>query len=492
MKRIKGYISSYEITVFLLIFIAMLCDKQNSIPKTLVLSVGLTSIFSIFNAMFKNRIKALIGIFFFTMPFNIVLYRENVKWAMNTAGAKPYLVIDFKDILIVLMAMYIIKNYKKLDWKLFILPMIFIVINLASVFVSVRMWASIYEVIRIFKFSIVAIFFYLSFNKEVYKLMVNGLGCAMIIQLIIGIGQIVLGKALGLQFLGESPRVFRVSVEGLEKGFSGTMAHPGTMALFSLFVLCLVIFTSEDNKLKRVYIGTLIIAISLTFARTSIALMALCLVIGAIFNFRHIFNFKKKRKISIVDSLKQNKKKAIGGLTVLVLIGIVARGPITDFVGRFTESDILHQLKSRTNHITLALDIYKEKPSWAYGSNTYLEGSKRVFPEKFEKKLFNYVHPVHNIYALYLVEIGIVGLLSFISLIGLIVYAAFVKVRNSVKNNKFDYRCRMGLTMMTWMLLFSVYGMTGWSGAKDYFMLIFWMLIGIGIKFIKSRKIQML
>lgn len=479
--------------IFVMIFLlASIISPSTSVTKGIVLSVGILIgmlILEVFNLNFKKKIVFLLA---FTLPFNLMIYQGVIKDTVNLAGAKNTLLFNFYDLLIITIFVISIfeksfRNNIKKNWKLLLIPIGYLVINLLSIINSYNVSASIYENIRLIKAFLLCISFAFSFSEELYYLFIRGIGLSMVGQLFIGLMQRIIGGPIGIQFLGESNKVFRSGVEGLEKGMSGTMSHPGTLAVYSLFVLAMVLFVSRKViKEKYVYIGAAILTTILTYARTSMLLCAFIIFIGLLFylyNSNKISYFKKLNINTINKSIKKHKSKLIIGLLMFIGVGFLFRNQIVSVVDRFVNSDTNLQFNSRIWHMRIGIDAYNDRESFAYGANTYTYVIKEKFPEEYDKGRFHYVQPVHNLYVLYLVELGLIGVLIYIALYGRVLLTLFkVNVINSEYLKSIIYGTGI------WTMAIMLYNLTGWSAGKDYFIQIMWIVIGLNIFVLNKRK----
>lgn len=494
VEKIKGNINikKYDYIMAIIFFIILLVSPMNGIAKTIVLSVGFFIGLILVGMFIKDIKEKLIFLLSFTLPFNVVMYIEKDVEVINLAGAKNFFVFTFFDLLIIFMLGYYIYSEKsiiniKKNIKRIILPIIYLIVNLLSVVVAFNKVAAGYEVLRLAKCIILFVMIAFYFSEKLYVIFVKGICFGICLQLLIGLMQIIKGAPLGIQFLGESHTVFRNSVEGLEKGMSGTMAHPGTLAIYGVFCLSIIIFINKDLiKGKNIFIGATILTIILTFSRTSMLLMGIVLVSALINSFMNSSLFNYSAIINKIKCFKLTRKKIviISMLVFVVASGLfLLRNQVGAVVDRFTNSDMSLQLKSRTWHTRIGLKAYKERENFAYGANNYTYIIRDKYPEKYASGSFHYVQPVHNLYILYLVEIGVIGVLIYIIIYGKVILSIF-------KINKFKSPILRSIILSTsvWALVIMIYNFTGWSGAKDYFVQIMWIVVGLNTFAVLSNK----
>lgn len=466
----------------IMIFVIILFQK--SISKAVVISgffMILTSVVLIKMKDYNNMLFYMFAIF---LTMSVKVYIKDVPTGIYTAGANVGTIITIYDVLIIIYILNNIRRFKdssKIVYKFVpILSVLFLILEIATYKYALNKTATVNEILRIAKFILFSLVITKTFDYEKYKSFVTGLGHVVILQLCLGVLQIVKGGALGLGIFGEATRVFREGVSGLEKGMSGTIGHPGTMAIFTLFCLCNFLFM-QKSKEKVIFIMAAIFTIILTFARTSIVLM-----ICEIFGFFLIKIFRKELKFNITY------KKIMISIFLIIFVSLslfIIRDKVIVLINRFTESDFSEQVEGRGEHTEVAETVYKIKGNWANGANNYVYTVKSVFPIE-ARNYFNYMYPVHNLYALYLVEIGKVGVALYVLLylsIPLSIFKKFnINDEEKIKNNAIID------AGFLWIFTILVFNFTGWSGAKDILMLLMWLSIGFSQGSInKCKNIEM-
>ncbi|CUO46257.1 O-antigen ligase family protein [Clostridium disporicum] len=458
MKKASIYYISYSVFIFCFM---ILCN--NKLSKAVVFSgifllLGLGSFY-----INKNYLKSLIFLLGFCLPINLSFYYLNYYPDRNIAGALVGWKFTLLDLIIFLIIIYSFRNFtsKIFRKKINILILVYLLINIFSVNVALDKYAALFEVVRLLKCILLMYAIITTFNSELYDVFVDAIGKTIIVQFILGILQIIKGGNLGLSFLGESQRVFRDGVTGLEKGMSGTLGHPGTMAIFTLFCLTMLIFNTR-LKNRKLYILISIITIILTFARTSIILMCFIII---------IYKITTRKKFT----LTYKKLIIVYLIAAISLVGaLILKDQIGDIVNRFIASDFSNQVDGRGEHSQLAIQIYNNRESWSYGANNYIFASQKNFPNHYSLQHFKYIFPVHNLYCLYLVELGVWGMIIYIALISIPIINWFIfDILKGKKTNKYL------ITFAVWSIVIMIYNFTGWSGAKDILVYPMWIVLGL-------------
>lgn len=466
-----------------IIFLIILFAK--SIPKAIVLSSCFFILTTFLLLKFKDYLKSVAYLLGFFLSMKIVLYYSVKDSGMILyPGASVGIVITLYDILMLMLIFYtIVKSLKaKEDEKIkvgiyLVLPIAYLVLHILASRFSIDKEASICEIIRLIKNIIFSIAIIKIFNLDTFEAFAKGIAHTMTFQLMLGILQIIKGSSVGLSFLGESSDGFRVGVEGLEKGMSGTLGHPGTLGIFSIFSLCIIMGCTK-LKHKKIYVSVCILSVMLTFARTSILLMF------AIFLGYYILKIYRKE----IDFRLTHKKIIIGTLIMLITIisVIIAKNQLITITSRFVESDFSQQIINRNAHKEVALYVYKNRTNWAYGPNNYVLSVGKMFPAKFNKNEFYYRYPVHNLYMLYLVELGILGPILYC----LLYFGNIIRMLRKINENKKNYVVIL-IVMAIWATCMMIYNFTGWSGDKDILITIMWISIGISLAtFKRLNKIE--
>lgn len=420
----------------------------------------------------KFNIEKIMNIcFFIAIPF-LMDYGFNGRSDYHLV-TREYYVFNFLQAFSVVMLVFIIKNRKKVKVDIdLVLISSFVFICFISSFYAINMNAALFDAFRYFQLLIIYIYFSRIFNSKKFKKnIMNTLVIGLLIQLFIGVMQIITGGPIGLKYLGEGTSVFRAGAAGLEKGFSGTFGHPGPIALYACFILIWTLFDKELNRFIRI-IGISVSSIIIVFAfgRSTILLMLLV----------YIIYFSK-----IV--LKPTAKNAILAFFLigsLIIATSVSWKQLTPLLDRFLNSDIEQQYDNRMMHYDIGFYFVKQKPILGIGINNYLDKTKLDYPSEFGTN-FYLKNPIHNVFLLYAVEIGIIGVLVYISFI-LKFMLSNIKSR---KMNEFDENEKLMLKgYNVTILIYSLYNMQGWGGVQTKSLIMFILTIAFGYNLINSKK----
>lgn len=338
----------------------------------------------------------------------------------------------------------IITNIEKIKINVdLILLFIFNIILLYGVFTSLNSWASFFDYIRYFIVTLIYIYFSRIFDYKKYiNIIINFFVFGAIFQFIVGILQILKGGPVGLYLLGEGSEVFRAGVSNYERGFSGTLGHPGNMGLYALLILSWCLFSVKYKKdlinFTGIVISTLMIIIAA--GRTAILIMVL---VYFIYIIKEVAKFEMKKILLLVATF-----------FILIIIMVLFKDYINEIVNRFTASDMGVQVENRYIHMELGLKYFKLHPILGIGLNNYLDYTSMDFPESFYNN-FYLSNPIHDVYILYLAEIGITGLIIYVmSLLNNLLYY--------LKTPKINRANMTGLLIA--LLCYVIYNFQGWGG----------------------------
>ena len=228
---------------------------------------------------------------------------------------------------------------------------------------------------------------------------------AGVIEGLIGLGQFIFQRSLGLYLLGEShlgPNILglaRVDLLGnnLIRAY-GTFPHPNVLGGFLLFTIVATVW-NKSVKYKNILIIIQLISLGLTFSRS--ALLGLLIII--------ILYFTCSRDGACPVSTKNWKSKkflAFGSLILLISFIFLVRSPLQKLLSGRDETTIL-----RIEYAKAAIARFIDSPilGRGWGTNSIELPAFSTFPFYFWEW-----QPVHNIYLLALSDLGIVGLLIFL------------------------------------------------------------------------------
>ncbi len=413
--------------------------------------------------------------FFTTLAFNVeVALLGDAFDSTHTGGLRANLTLTHVYLIVVMWFFTDLLNKKnkkntrlkaisKVNFE-FVFFFLYFLTSVLSLYVAVNKIAAIYVLIRIL--FLVLLYYLLSRYrlKEAWPLFIAGIVFTVCTQLAIGIGQLITNDSIGLAVLGENQNPFRGGTEGLERGISGTLGHPGTFAIFLTLIFPILLtqlLTTKKQMEKYFIILSLIVgilAIFLSSARTSIVIV----LVGSIFII--LFNLWFRNR----ENLNTNRIFRFGLLFLFIVI-IGASFIIDEIVSRFVASDFIFQILERNRIAQLALDIIFESPKnilLGVGLNNYTD----IISSKGTG--FIYSHPVHNFYLLLWAEAGIFNLVSFI----LILFFSIRKMLFIVRKGKLDLANKaLGILISLMSLVF--YNFTGWSNNHNQIFILFFTLI---------------
>lgn len=357
---------------------------------------------------------------------------------------KEYYTFNIMHIFAIFFLIEIITNIKKVKIHVdLVLLFVFNIILIYGVFTSLNNWASFFDYIRYFIVTLIYIYFSRIFDYKKYiDIIINTFVFGAIFQFIVGILQILRDGPVGLYILGEGSEVFRLGVSNYEKGFSGTLGHPGNLGLYALLILSWCLFSVKYKKdsinFTGIIISTLIIIIAA--GRTAILIMVL---VYFIYTLKEAAKFEVKKMILLAATF-----------LILIIIMLLFKDYINEIINRFTASDMGVQVENRYIHIELGITYFQTHPIFGIGLNNYLDYTSIDFPESFYNN-FYLSNPIHNVYILYLAEIGISGLVVYvISILSNLVYYFKTPSTNRVVISGF----------LIALLCYAIYNFQGWGG----------------------------
>lgn len=271
---------------------------------------------------------------------------------------------------------------------------------------------------------------------------ISGLFLAVLLSCLLGIGQFLLGRSLGLWVLGE--RSFNV-ITPLVAKFNfydrvflrpyGTFSHPNLFAGFLILSLPILMagIKRELNSLKLLLSLAVSTTVLITFSRPALLLAGL--QIG--------FIYKRLWKI--------------------ILIAAVLMSPllVVRFASIFT-FDTLALLR-RQELADYALELFFKNPGLGNGLNNFIN---LLAQDKVLVGTSRFLQPVHNIFLLVLSETGLLGLAGLLSLF------AFGIWENHKKNDKFSRVLTANLLMIMLLGFFDHYFLTLPQGQRLLFLVL--------------------
>lgn len=394
MNKVNSINKKLIIPIFVVITLGILLGYQviddNMFFFGLIATVGLTAL-----SYLKNIEKTLMFMLLATSSMNI--YKAFNRGDTRFNGTSPnFFTINIVNLIafcfLVIMIIRFINLYKRLGKekicniciKHMKMPIafviVFIIYLIINTSIAVDSQVAIYEDIRLITYMI--IFMYISFlgdfkrNRELY---LNVLGYSLIIQLIIGIIQKIIGGSIGLYILGESEAVFRPAGGFYEKGMSGTMGHPALLALYTLFIFTMILFLKKNGKTKKVFLVIAVFIIIFCASRTVIVLTLIPTIIFAISKNSNILKVAQILVENIGGIRKKFKKKG-NKVKIAVTTGIIILVVVVfSVIGRFVNSDFGKQVQNRLEHWNVAVGLIKDKPLLGYGANNYNFASRVLY-----------------------------------------------------------------------------------------------------------------
>lgn len=322
--------------------------------------------------------------------------------------------------------------------------------------------------------------------RKIWIVATFGLGISVLLQLLIGLAQMITGENIGLKMLGENSEPFRKGVETIERGISGTLGHPSTLAMFTLLIgfwgLGLL---DERNSLKKIHKASLLtimvlstFTIILTNARTSIIILV---IMGAIFIVTKLYidNKFELNKIKVPIFLKV--------IFIFIFIIISASSIYYLTQERFVSSDFIRQFNDRLNLTMFSFEIINHNFSnnlFGVGLNNYVDELS-----KYGSGQFKYIHPVHNYFLLLWAEGGLFHSLFYLLLNISIMVKMIEVIRNGDKGLAYK-----ALVINLGLGSIFIYNLSDWAMSHNQMFYIFIVYFTVSLKIFseylefKSRK----
>ena len=361
---------------------------------------------------------------------------------------------------------------------------VFLFFAAVSIFFAASEGLAIYNFFRLLLLALTALAVAnLIRDKKVFKTALMIIAILAITQSLIGFGQFINQKNLGLKFLGESPisasdgASSKIVVEGAKvlRAY-GTFPHPNILAAFLVLGLLALyyfwlkrpsewkIFSSVKNLLSDLLIGaaifTAVFGLMITFSRAAWGMAVFATTFIIIFSL-----IKKDRFIQAVRLLVL--MSAIGLILFFSFQALILpRTKISADEPAVTE---------RASYNKLAIGLIKSHPFGVGIGNQVLFSAREGVYRNFGFENVWQWQPIHNIYLLIASETGVIGLLVFLAfLISLFLNPNLFKVSS--------LEFRISAIMLLALLLLGLYDhflWTIWQGQ-----LILWLSIGIiiGVK----------
>ncbi|MDF9475234.1 MULTISPECIES: O-antigen ligase [Bacillus cereus group] len=491
MRSINNSILSIIISCFIAFLTSILIYKNVLIGSATALLIVFT-IMIFLVCLFIGVQKTMLFLLFVTLAFNIELPLvsfQNGYSAQHPGGLRAALVINQFFLIILFWLIASIKknqkmstiqeiNYRKsIELVLYI---IFVITGIISLLFSYSKIAAVYPVERLLFMLILILLCSKIELTLLWDIFLKAMLVLVPVQFFIGFIQYLTGEPVGLRILGESKNPFRAdTVFGLqERGMSGTLGHPGILGIFSTVLLPILLVSFFNINKKRFVMRILllitivlnILTIMLTNARTSMAIMAVLIIlifIGGMF-IRRNRGLSNKNMILMICCLG------------LIFLGVLY-SMLDKLIERFSGSDFLYQFEYRNGLGDLSMSVLGESFKnfiIGVGPNNYTDVLSKMGTG------FAYTQPVHNMYLLMLVEGGIFHFLSYVGLIIAIIF----KMLAVIKHGAYDYAFK-ALGVLSATLGMAVYNFTGWAMYNNQAFIFFTVLCIFSMKIHSESKI---
>ncbi|PIR88999.1 MAG: hypothetical protein COU07_03865 [Candidatus Harrisonbacteria bacterium CG10_big_fil_rev_8_21_14_0_10_40_38] len=314
----------------------------------------------------------------------------------------------------------------------------FLFFSFVSIFLSISFGLSLYSLLRLLEVVLFSIFSATILRKDDFKKIFLILAIFSVFESFVAIGQFVLQKDVGLQFLGEShlgifPGISKVPAGGgvLLRAY-GTFPHPNILGAFLLTGLVSLLYfyflTSIEpgrkyftGAIRRLFISVglffVIFGITLTFSRTAWILAFLVVASFVLYGFLRPRGIVSSRLYGLGSWFLKYRSRslALRLITISVFFVYLFSVPFGDvFVPRASVSIGEPSVSYRVVYNKMALHIIKEHPlGVGIGSEVITAYKEKIFEGYHLTESWQW-QPIHNIYLLAASEIGVLGALGFL------------------------------------------------------------------------------
>jgi len=293
-----------------------------------------------------------------------------------------------------------------------------------SIFGAAHVEWTAFELTRVLRVALILCYFRYNVRREDWWACIAGFACAILVQSAISVQYVATGRRFGVtSVLGLTPGAeqLQAAVAGAQDtlGFrrgEGTLGHPNTLAIYFLLTGPLfgaLALAARDRRVRwlAAAVGLAALAgVASTLSRTSwvITLGEMLLLCG------------------LLLACARLRVRRVAGLAVVgAFLGAIALAPLAPQIQRRFFSNFRESLDFRTNHGTIAIDIWSRSPLVGVGLNNYSNTlaeydlpEVEIFLELGELARtalgIRSTAWVHNIYLLILGETGLIGLAGFI------------------------------------------------------------------------------
>lgn len=353
--------------------------------------------------------------------------------------------------------------------------LLFALVGAFSMFTAVAPSFTMLEIARLLKMLalIYCIKRFVRSRQEVdlvfYLLVLN-----VVIQSLLGLAQLALGRSLGLFFLGEADALWiDAAVEGTVSRVGGTLGHANALAQFLEMLLPILLSLLMARKVpSRKRLLSLaaflpgLLALLFTFSRSAWGAMLAATFLVVVYHFRHL-RF----------SVRQIAAIGTGGLASLAAL-FVFWEPI---YRRLTASSSA-SFSFRQNLIIIATNMIRDHPWIGIGLNNFVLVMARYDTVGLTERR---LAPVHNIYYLVAAEVGLVGLLAFFWLL----LGIFSEGWQALKSDD-AFLSSLTAGILAGLVATLVHSLLGWGWRYDVIHVTFWFLVGyvLSIKRVSFRS----
>ncbi len=332
----------------------------------------------------------------FLLPFQIstIIFQPDI-YLSGQANQFNNATLYLTDILVILSAIFFFPKKSKKELSIGDKRITIVLATIAVIILALNFSNDIFPMHwMLFRILIFAIIYLLLINKiATQDSLTKVLILAGTFQSIIAIMQFGEQKSIGLSFLGE-PNLEASNIAKIDVNDSkiirsyGTMPHPNILAGF----LTISVILGMKFKKWMPLIGLCIVGIILTFSRSAMVAIAICMLLFTIANIRQLKKYY-----------------------IYALIGVIAVSIAVFFTYPSLKSHIFstYEINERLESIPIAISMIEGNllgVGWQNSSNLMQQYTEeKIKPWDYQ--------PIHNIYLLITAELGIFGIALVLFLI---------------------------------------------------------------------------
>ena len=305
-----------------------------------------------------------------------------------------------------------------------------------------------------------------------FKEILAAISIAAVFESIIGFLQFVLGKSVGLWFLGETifdsrtSGIAKVSVNGLNfvRAY-GTMPHANILAGFLVLALLsfFYLFIREEKRYwKTLQVAGIFIVLTglfMTFSRSG----WITAIVSTLFLIIWEFFSDKVRRGNIIY--------LISLLLVSCLLLFVILGWIVSPRASFSMNE--GPVADRLSYDKIGTELIFSNPLGVGVGNELFYAYRNNFFAKYDVNSLGQWQPIHNLYLMISSETGVLGFISFATFIILLLIKSF----DGKKLGGLSSESKTAIVMLLALLLFGLFDHFLWDLELGRLML--WVTIGI-------------